>query len=136
MAWIQFFCKAIFVEWKYCNNIQALRHFATIWRYIWRALCRNDRWLLCWNNGSPVYQGNIYPLPETLKKTLVGRVMLTTCPFVHYKIYCYYSLINVMTLQTKMKTILPSGKSYKQLMEMSLATFSNWPAHQKYSPWI
>ena len=37
------------------------------------------------------------------KKTLPGRLTWTTYLFVHYHFYCYYFLINVMSLQTKMK---------------------------------
>ena len=36
-----------------------------------------------------IYKGNINPLPDTLKKTLLGRLALT-CQFVHYVAYCYY----------------------------------------------
>ena len=37
------------------------------------------------------------------KKTLLGRLNLTTCLFIYYKVYCYYFLINTITLPTKMK---------------------------------
>ena len=47
------------------------------------------------------------------KKTILGKLMLTTCLLFHYKACCYHFLINVMTLLTKMKNLTtPASRKF------------------------
>ena len=43
---------------------------------------------------SPIYQGNIHPLLDTIqKKTMLEKLRLTTCLFDHYKVCSLQGLL-------------------------------------------